>query len=646
MLRRVRCRFRLLTYHSCSKFNHSCTITARGFTMPYLIHEVMTMKSKKEKPMFTIRQNVAYVVKKAWASDRWALFAILAQIILTVALATAAIFLPATVVEQITANVPLRNLVITVLAFTTGMALMHAANGYLDSLSSVQRICLRLNKVNDVFAKIVSTDYANLEEKKFTDSKQKANENLMGNDTSTEQIYVCFTQLGINLLGFAVYVILLATINPLVMVVTAATAVFGVVARQWANKWEHANDNLRATPKKRSWYAMNVGTDSTLAKDVRLFGMVNWINDVFESNLKLADSYFKRVRLRHLLADIVEAVAAFAREGIAYAYLIWLVLDGRLPVEGFILMFGAVSGFSTWVTGILNNYAALSMHSLNICRVREFFEYPSKFKREDGEAIAPEKGREYALELKDVSFRYEGAENYALENVNLHIKPGEKLAVVGLNGAGKTTLVKLLCGFYDPTEGEVLLNGQDIRRYNREDYYKLFTAVFQEFNIMPVSIANNLTMEPEIGDMSRLNHCLEMAELSGKIAELPEGVNSLMVKGVNLNAVEFSGGETQRLMLARALYKDAPLLILDEPTAALDPIAESQLYERYNELSHGRTSVYISHRLASTRFCDRIILVADKGIAEEGTHESLMEQGGIYAELFDIQSKYYQENVV
>ena len=602
------------------------------------------MKTKKEKPLYTVWQNSAYIVKRALKRDKWALWQLLTQSILAVALATTAIFLPATVVEQITAAAPLRTLVITVLSFTAALTLMHALNSYIGSIMQVRRINLRLSMTLDVLEKVITTDYSNLEEKQFTDSKHKAYENLMGNNTSSEQVYNSFTNLGINILGFVVYIILLAAVNPFIMLVTVVTAILGVLARQWAHKWRYNHDDELAAPGKRILYTRFMGTDPSMAKDIRLFGMVDWINDVFDANLNLTYAFHRKVYGRQFAADIVEAIAAFIREGIAYAYLIWLVLGGGLTVDGFVLLFAAVAGFSGWVTGILNECAELSRHSLNICRIREFYDYPSKFKWAEGEAIAPVKEAEYSLELRNVSFKYEGTDENALENINLTIKPGEKLAVVGLNGAGKTTIVKLLCGLYDPTHGEVLLNGKNIQAYNREDYYSLFTAVFQEFSILPLTIVENLTMEDSAEMDSKLSHCLQIAGLEDKINSLPNGVNSLLLKDVHMDAVEFSGGETQRLMLARALYKDAPILILDEPTAALDPIAENQLYERYNELSSGRTSVYISHRLASTRFCDRIILVDNKTIAEEGTHDTLMAAGGKYAELYDIQSKYYQES--
>lgn len=227
--------------------------------------------------------------------------------------------------------------------------------------------------------------------------------------------------------------------------------------------------------------------------------------------------------------------------------------------------------------------------------------------------------------------------------MNLTIHPGEKLAIVGLNGAGKTTLVKLLCGLLDPTEGRVLLNGIDVRLFNRQEYYELFSAVFQEFSILNVTIAENIAQCAQDIDDARVQACLDQAGLTQAVAQLPQGVKTYVGREVFLDGVLFSGGETQRLMLARALYKDSPILVLDEPTAALDPLAENDIYLKYNDMTRGKTALFISHRLASTRFCDRIILLSDGGIAEEGTHESLLADGGAYAQLFEVQSRYYRE---
>ena len=630
--------------------------------------------SKKEKPLYSIWQNTAYVINNAWARDKIVLWVIIAQIILAVALSTVGIFLPATVVGRITGGATVQSLVITVLAFTAVLAILRAAQAYLGTKVQVRRIRLRSIVSFDIMNKVIAADYANLEDKKFQDARQKAQDQVGGNSTSTEQIYYCFTRLGTNLLGFVVYIVLLAAISPFVLLITAATTVFGAVARRWANKWRFNNDEKEAAYGKRLWYIDSLGSNHGMAKDIRLFNMAEWLRRAFSHFLELRYSHTRRAETRQWAADATGFLGNFARDGVAYAYLIWQVINGGLPVDAFVLLFAAVGGFSTWISGILEETAELDRHSLNYCRVREFLDYPDKFRREGGIPVIANEAKQssstdarvfsglprryaprndgrndviqFQLELRDVTFRYSGADKNVLENVNLTISPGEKLAIVGLNGAGKTTLVKLLCGLYDPTEGQVLLNGQDIREFNRDEYYRLFTAVFQEFNILPNTIAENIAQE--YGgkvNTARVNECIETAGLTEKIAALPVGVNEFMVKDVYPEAVEFSGGETQRLMLARALYKDAPILILDEPTAALDPIAESQLYERYNELSYGRTSVYISHRLASTRFCDRIILLDGKGIAETGTHEELLAMGGKYAELFEIQSKYYKEEV-
>ena len=327
--------------------------------------------------------------------------------------------------------------------------------------------------------------------------------------------------------------------------------------------------------------------------------------------------------------------------GIAYIYLINMALNEGLSVSEFLLYFTAVTTFTSWVMGILQEMSALHKESLDISRLREFLDYPEPFKFENGEEIPA--AENYELKLVNVSFRYPGAETDTIHGLNLTVRPGEKLAIVGLNGAGKTTLVKLLCGLIDPTEGAVLLNGKDIRDFNRKSYYDLFSAVFQEFSVLDVTVAEQIAQTTVNIDYDKIADCVEKAGLTSTIEKLPKGLETHIGREVHLDGVLFSGGQTQRLMLARALYKNGPILLLDEPTAALDPIAENDIYMKYSEMTSGKTSLFISHRLASTRFCDRIIFVADGGIKEEGTHESLLALGGEYANLFEVQSRYYQE---
>ena len=570
----------------------------------------------------------------------------MAQSIITPVIPAVAMFLPMTVVAMIINGANIGRLAAAVLAFTAAIMILQTIKSYYDNTSRPLRTGLRLLIGLDILEKAITTDYANLENKKYTDAKQKAHNVTFSNDQSTEQIYFTLENFGSNIFGFVIYIILLVNINPLILLLTAATSVLGFIVRRRANKWRFDHDDENAGYNKRTQYISFLGEDVAMAKDIRLFSMVGWLNDVYDTYLQFQYSWQRRVQTRQYMADIADCAATFLREGAAYTYLIWLILFNGLPVDQFVLLFAAIGGFSGWIMGILNEYSTLQRHSLDYCRLREYLEYPEVFKRDEGKPIEPVTGKAYGLELRNVSFRYPGAETDIFNNIDLTITPGEKLAIVGLNGAGKTTLVKLLCGFYDPTEGEVLLDGQDIRVFNRKQYYDLFTAVFQEFNILPVTIAENIAQVPEEEiDPDRISHCLDLADIFEKIRSLPDGTDSLMIQTVHDEAVELSGGEMQKLVLARALYKDSPILILDEPTAALDPIAESRLYERYNELSAGKTSVFISHRLASTSFCDRIILIDGKMIAESGTHDELLANGGKYAELFEIQSKYYREGV-
>ena len=334
-------------------------------------------------------------------------------------------------------------------------------------------------------------------------------------------------------------------------------------------------------------------------------------------------------------------VLSVLRNGLAYVFLIWSVLDGRMSASEFVLYFGAFTGFTQWVGGIMQDFSTLHKESIVISYVQEYLNLPEAFRFSEGKPIPGSDA--YELEMDHVSFRYPGSETEILHDLNLTIHPGEKLAVVGLNGAGKTTLVKLLCGFYDPTDGCVRLNGTDIREFNRDEYYDLFSAVFQEMSQLDLTVSETVAQKTSGIDMEKVKACIRKAGLEDKIASMPDGYDTHLGKLAYLDGVMLSGGQTQRLMLARALYKDGPLLVLDEPTAALDPIAENDLYQKYSQMTQGKTSVFISHRLASTRFCDRILFLQDGVIAEQGTHEALLALNGGYRKLFDVQARYYQE---
>ena len=596
---------------------------------------------RADKSTYHVFQNVAWMCSLAWKHRRRVLFFCGLSAVLEILYQLIQLFLAPRILTLVEEAAALQTLLGTIALFTAALFALRFGRGYLEQIDLFARIDVRSVIIGLLGRKCNTTSYPNTLKPEFIKLRDVAHTASDGNQEATEQIWHTLTELCKNVGGFAVYLTILSHLDPILLLVTIATCLAGFWIARRTSGWMYRHRDEEEAYITRKRYIHRVAESVPVAKDIRIFGLQNWINDLYASVHDVYLAFRLRAEKVKLLAELTEAVLTMARNGIAYGYLIQMALLEHLSVGEFLLYFTAISTFTQWVMGILQASLKLHTQSLDISRVREFLDYPEPFRFSGGAAL-PDR-RPYELRLEDVSFRYDGAETDTLRHLNLSIRPGEKLAIVGLNGAGKTTLVKLLCGLLDPTEGRVLLNGVDVRQFNRQEYYGLFSAVFQEFSILNVTIAENIAQNTENIDDARVNACLDQAGLTQAVAQLPQGTKTHVGREVFLDGVLFSGGQTQRLMLARALYKDSPILILDEPTAALDPLAENDINLKYNDMTAGKTSLFISHRLASTRFCDRIILLADGGVAEEGTHESLLAAGGAYASLFAVQSRYYQE---
>jgi ATP-binding cassette, subfamily B, bacterial len=382
----------------------------------------------------------------------------------------------------------------------------------------------------------------------------------------------------------------------------------------------------------------------TAAKDMRLYNMINWLMSKQDAQFAESDAGNAKVARKRMNAKLISTGLTLLRDGAAYAFLIYLFFRGQITLGNFMFVFAAIGAFAGWVSGIITGANDLLRSSSEISDMRRYLDLADRMRTGPGHKLP--QGAPPAISLRGVSYRYPEAESFALKDIDLEIAAGESIAIVGANGAGKTTLVKLLCGLYQPTEGEIRLDGIDIGDFNRDEYFTLFSTVFQDIHLLSSSISHNVSQAlPQDTDEVRVAACLQMAGLWEKVQSLPEKADTLLVREVNADGLDLSGGEKQKLAMARALYKAAPVMILDEPTAALDPIAENQVYQQYAELTRGKTSVYISHRLASTRFCDRIVLLDGRQVKEVGTHDELMALGGLYAEMFSIQAHYYSSDM-
>lgn len=399
------------------------------------------------------------------------------------------------------------------------------------------------------------------------------------------------------------------------------------------------NDATLPVYKKAHYFTLNKPTEIKAAKDIRIFNISSWFSPMLDiligDRADIGKVFYKSFTKYRLL----EMVLIFIREGATMYFLISGVLKNKISVSDFAFYFGILNAFSIWIKGIALDFQDIKKNSLMCSDLREFMSLETI---DDSKAPVPiNTNKACTIEFKNVSFSYD-KKSPVINNISFKVRAGEKLAIVGENGAGKTTCMKLLSGLYKPDEGEILINGISTSDMPVSQHLSLFSAVFQDAFSLPAGIGENISLSCKT-DEDRVTAALKKAGLYDKIYALENGTDTLLDKELNKEGIDLSGGEMQKLFLARALYKDAPIIILDEPTAALDPIAENDLYIKFNDLTKNKTSFYISHRLSSTRFCDRILYLKDGRIAESATHEELMARKGEYFKMYEMQSYYYRE---
>lgn len=590
---------------------------------------------------YNILDSLNFMIKEAYRRHKLILIFCVILVIAEVANQLIQLYIAPEIINALLNGASLKEVLYVIIIFGLGLFVTNAIKSYVDMNALFTRVDLRTHIIALLNLKVARTSYINTLKTDFIDKSEKALDACSGNGRPTEAIWKTLIAFAVDVIVLVVYAFVIKELGIYVFLTVALTSLISYLLEVRLTRWAYENRAIDQKNDSHLFYLRNTLTDRDYAKDIRIFGMYSWLNDVWDRFMMIYESFYKEKEKRYLLANVISVVLVLIQNIVAYGILLVGVFDGDIGVATFLLYFNAISGLSSYAGALLKDASKLKRECVDIITILEVLDYPEPYRFDDGVKVP--RSKDITIELKDVSYRYPGANKDALSHIDLTLHPKEKLAIVGVNGAGKTTLVKVLCGLLDPTAGQVLLNGVDIRVYDRRSYYALFSTIFQDIVFFEESFKVNVTNTLKDVDLDRVHDALKRAGLDDKIRSLKGGLKAKFGRQVFKDGVVLSGGEMQKLAMARALYKDGPVLILDEPTSALDPLAESAIYEKYGELTSGKPSIFISHRLASTRFCDRIILLDDRSIIEEGTHESLLAKGGIYKEMFDIQSKYYKD---
>ncbi len=599
------------------------------------------MKEIKEKK-YRLPENILYVYKGVAEHKPYLILLLFISIVSTAGSKFVWLFLSKYVVEYIVGGMEVMEL-IRIVAILTGVQILcmlgqNAVNFFKEPAAFYVRPMFMLKRN----LKHIRMHYENLEHKEVLDAVEKSRHATTSTESGIEGMIRQTLVLFSDLFTCIVAVVILCRISVWMVFAVIGFGLLNYWSIDRASQREKAltNDSVAYQERKKQHFN-KVCRDFSYGKDVRVYKLQPKLMDTLDTLQKEIHAKNCMARNGWIRSGLFTNTLDLLREGIMYLCLVYSILVQSLGIGNFTLYVGCVRNFAGSFQSLMKVYAKMRQCSREVNDYRTLNVFCEKEACE-GEEVKQEANYEFRFE--NVSFRYPGAEEYALKNINFTIRAGQKLAVVGLNGAGKTTFVKLLLRLYEPTEGTIYLNGRDVRTYSLKSYYTLFSPVFQDMECYAFSLAENVSLCPEEKtDKARAERCLRDAGLGNKLSEWEKGVDTPILKVLHNDGINPSGGEKQKIALARALYKNAQVVILDEPTAALDALAESKLYEEFDALVQGRTSVYISHRLASTRFCDVIALFKGGDIIEYGTHEELMVKQGKYAEMFEMQAHYYKE---
>lgn len=525
--------------------------------------------------------------------------------------------------------------------FVVLLSLLYTAQRYTEGAFSECRDRFRTRGSTALVRKALTMSYSHTTDTEKRHRLHRAAE-AMGRHIHAPipRVWHTLSQTAFHAVAATVFAVVLLRWDPLVTLVTAAAAVLGAVVHRAVSRLGERERDKEAAQDEASLYISHVAESPSFSKDIRVFGLQDWLRELYDRTVCVTEAILRRRGRVYFLYNAADAALTLLRNAAAYTALVQAVFAGAVSTPLAVLYFTAISGFTASVGGVLRDGWSLRRSLDALALYRDVMDEKEHFLTDGG--MLPQRGVPHTLELCAVSVAT-ARDGSLLSNVSLTLHAGESLAVVGEDHNGKQALVRLLCGLQDPTSGTVRLDGTDIRALDRRAYYALLSTVLSGGTVPAVTVAELVSASSDTMDDARVQSCIEAVGLADMIRSLPKGTDTHLGREAFEDGVELSGGQHQRLVLARAMYKNGDIWILDEPQAKLDPLAEHRFYTEFIRLSHGKTAVLFSNRLAAARLCDRIVYVKHGAITEEGTHEELLSKGGDYARLFRLQCRYYHE---
>ena len=589
-----------------------------------------------------IYENTVYMIKNWFKWDKKSIAYFIIRIPALVIQPIITALIPKAMIDCINNHVSVGELAATVAVLSALVALTTWLAPFMQELILGSARIIRMRYAVMAFDKNLNADYVQIESLQGREMNQRAGDFYRSFYAGSADFFETLNMICVSVIGIITSAALIYKINFFIILLIIATCVVEAAVLRFLNsasiKMRDKENDI--TTKFNYFYAQSKNTGA--GKDIRIYSLGDRFIAVMAQLVYEIDKLARIYTKTDFSVSGVRALLNLLRELVAYAYLTYLAATGKLSVSDFIFYFGIITGFSNWIVSLVYCISSLERCCNQCSRYREYVEGDS-FEHQSTNNNTP--SAVDSIEFKDISFAYPQSDKTVLNNISFKVSKGENIAIVGENGAGKTTLIKLLCGLYKTDKGEIIINSKSSSEFEKGEYFSLFSPVFQDYSFLPLTVAQNIAASLDF-DEEKVISSLKSAGIYDKIKSLPNGINTKMIKEINKDAEDFSGGEKQKLLLAKAVFKNAPVLILDEPTAALDPIAENELYLKYNELTKGKISFFISHRLSSTRFCDKIFFISDGKIAESGTHEELMALKGKYYRMYQLQSYYYQQQGV